>query len=155
MSYVDKHLLPNEVVLHRAKLHWSIYAPGLILIAIAAFLFAKEPIVGGEFPDHIFSIVFIVFGFLALLKAIIVRMSTEMAITSKRVIAKTGFVIRSSVELNHSKLESICVEQSILGRLLGFGTLILNGTGGGKTPVPNINAPLQFRSAAMRAADPA
>jgi hypothetical protein len=57
------------------------------------------------------------------------------------------------MELNHSKVESFHVDQSILGRIFGFGTLVVNGTGGGKTPVPNIDSPLEFRREAMQTID--
>jgi len=85
--------------------------------------------------------------------ALIKRISTELAVTSKRVIAKFGFIRRNTVELNHSKVESFHVEQGVLGRILGFGTLHINGTGGGITPIPNISDPLGFRRRAMEAID--
>ncbi len=87
------------------------------------------------------------------MKAFIQRMTTELAVTSKRVITKVGLIRRSTMELNHSKVESFHVDQSILGRIFGFGTLVVNGTGGGKTPVPNIDSPLEFRREAMQTID--
>ena len=89
----------------------------------------------------------------SLIQAFITKVSTELAITTKRVIAKVGFIRRSTIELNHSKVESITVDQSILGRILDFGTLVINGTGGGKTPIPTVDSPLEFRRNAMQAID--
>lgn len=154
MSYVTKTLLPSEDVLYRAKIHWFVYAPGFLLICAAVFLFNYPLPEDEKVVASILGFFTAVVGVVVLLKSVIVRTTTEMAITTKRVIAKTGFVKRSTVELNHSKLESIAVEQSILGRVFGFGTLVINGTGGGKTHVPNIDAPLQFRRVAMQVADP-
>lgn len=90
-----------------------------------------------------------------LIKAFIFKISTELAITSKRVIAKVGFISRSTVELSHRKIESFNVDQSIYGRIFGFGTIVVCGTGGGKTPIPNIDDPLEFRRQAMKVADEA
>jgi len=53
----------------------------------------------------------------------------------------------------YSKVESINVEQGIFGRIFDFGTLVINGTGGGKTPIPSIDSPLEFRKNAMQAID--
>ena len=64
-----------------------------------------------------------------------------------------GFIRRNTIELNHSKVESINVHQGIFGRIFDFGTLVINGTGGGKTPIPSIDSPLDFRKNAMQAID--
>lgn len=93
------------------------------------------------------------FGLFLLIKAWVQKFTTELAVTSKRVVAKTGLIRRNTIELNHSKVESFNVDQSILGRIFGFGTIIINGTGGGKTPIPNIDSPLEFRREAMQAID--
>ena len=73
------------------------------------------------------------------------RWSDEFAITNKRVIIKTGLISRRTIELNLSKIESVNVDQGILGRILGFGSLQIVGTGGTKEIFPNINKPLTFR----------
>jgi len=85
--------------------------------------------------------------------SLIIKRTTELAITSKRVIVKTGLIRRNTTELNHSKVESFSVDQGILGRILGFGTLVLTGTGGGKTKISNIASPLDFRRKAMETVD--
>ncbi|MCX7144084.1 MAG: PH domain-containing protein [Proteobacteria bacterium] len=71
--------------------------------------------------------------------------TSEFAITNKRIIIKVGFISRKTVELNLSKLESVNVEQSILGRILDYGTITVIGTGGTKEPFSNIISPLEFR----------
>ena len=101
----------------------------------------------------VFGVTAIIFAIYSLIKALITKATTELAITSKRVIAKFGLIRRNTVELNHSKVESLNVDQSILGRILGFGTLVINGTGGGKTPIPSIDSPLEFRREAMQVVD--
>ena len=77
--------------------------------------------------------------------ALIIYHTTELAITNKRVIAKFGLIRRSSIEMNIAKVESIQVEQSILGRFLDFGNVLVSGAGDPKAPIPGVSQPLQFR----------
>lgn len=71
--------------------------------------------------------------------------TSEFAITNKRIMIKTGFISRNTFEMNHSKIESINVIQSILGRLLGYGTIVVMGTGSTREPFAYIRDPLAFR----------
>jgi len=148
MGYVNNNLISNENVIYEAKIHWFIFVPSIIFFAIGIYLTSKGAESGGAFGAFI-----ILFAIISFVKAIITKSTTELAVTSKRVIAKIGLIRRSTVELNHSKVESFNIEQSIFGRIFGFGTLVLNGTGGGKTPIPNIDAPLEFRKKAMETID--
>jgi uncharacterized membrane protein YdbT with pleckstrin-like domain len=88
-----------------------------------------------------------------LLWAWIVCRTTELAITNKRIISKSGLVRRSIMELRLDKIESIKVDQSIVGRLLNFGSITIAGTGGDKTPIERIADPLQFQKHFMSAVD--
>jgi len=76
---------------------------------------------------------------------LIERYTDEFAITNKRVIIKTGLIRRKVFEMNHSKIESINVNQDILGRILGYGTIRIVGSGGTEGVFPKINRPLSFR----------
>jgi len=159
MGYVDKNMMEGEVLYATGRLHWIIFSKAIAFSAAAAvlLLFALALQMGEnqDTAQGTFTL-----GFISLLPAIwygiealIRRQSTELAVTSKRVIAKFGFIRRSTIEINHSKVESFHVDQSVLGRLLGFGTLNINGTGGGITPIPNITDPLGFRRRAIEAID--
>jgi uncharacterized membrane protein YdbT with pleckstrin-like domain len=66
-------------------------------------------------------------------------------VTNRRVLIKVGFIRRHSLELLLPKVEGIAVDQGILGRILGYGTIIVTGTGGTKEPFRNIIAPMEFR----------
>lgn len=79
------------------------------------------------------------------------RWTSEFAITNKRVIIKVGLVSRRTVEMNLSKVESVNVDQSILGRVFGYGTISVIGTGGTRESFTNIAAPLLFRKAFQEA----
>ena len=150
MGYVDNNLMSGEDVVYKANIHWFIFVPGVLIFAIGIYLFTLD-IEGGTGP--VFGFIAIIIAIFFLVKAMITKLTTELAVTTKRVIAKVGLIRRNTVELNHSKVESFNIDQSILGRIFGFGTLIVNGTGGGKTPIPSIDSPLEFRREAMQTID--
>ena len=77
--------------------------------------------------------------------------STELAVTTKRVIVKHGFIRRQTVEINLNKVESIQVDQGVLGRLFNFGTLVISGTGTSHAPIAGISEPMGFRKAFIEA----
>jgi len=79
------------------------------------------------------------------LKPIMDRWCAEFAITNRRVIIKTGFISRRSLEMNLDKIESVAVDQSVMGRLLGYGHLQIIGSGGTRETFYNISQPLNFR----------
>ena len=150
MGYVSGNLMPGEQIVYQAKIHWFIFVPGALLFVAGVVLASLKiqhnvgPIAGG---------IVLLVALYTLLKALVAKISTELAVTSKRVIAKTGLIMRHTVELNHGKVESFNVDQSIFGRIFDFGTVVVNGTGGGKTPIPNIDSPLDFRRGAMETID--
>ena len=88
-----------------------------------------------------------VYGLLDWLRALIVARTTELAVTSFRVIAKSGLVRRQTVEQLLNRIDSIEVNQSLLGRLLGYGSVTIIGTGVTHTPIALISDPLGFRRA--------
>ena len=73
------------------------------------------------------------------------KYSDEFAITNRRVIIKTGLISRKTFEMNLSKIESVNIDQTILGRILGYGTIIIVGSGGTREIFPKIKNPLEFR----------
>lgn len=148
MGYVEKNLMSDEEVVYKAKIHWMIYLSGLFFVSLG-FLVAAT---AGEYAWV--SMFFILGGLIDLFKAFITKISTELVVTTKRVIAKFGFIKRTTMELNHSKVESLGVDQSIMQRILNAGNITVHGTGGGKTliPVP-IDEPLKFRTNAMEMID--
>lgn len=70
---------------------------------------------------------------------------SEFVITNRRVVIKTGMVSVKTFEMNLSKIESINVSQTFLGRVLGYGTLTVIGTGGTKEEFTDISNPIQFK----------
>ncbi len=139
MGYVDKHLLQGERVVYRAKVHWIIFVPSVVFVALGSAVapFLREYWWAGA-----------AIAALGLLSAIgpYTRYATsEFAVTDKRVLAKTGWLRRDSIETLLSKIEAIEVDQDFAGRFLGYGTITVIGTGGTHEPIPLIRSPFEFR----------
>ena len=90
-------------------------------------------------------------GIIIILSAIFTYISTELAVTNKRVVAKTGLIKRSTIELNLSKVESIQVHQGLFGRIFNYGSLVVSGAGNPQAPIPSIADPMNFRRLATEA----
>ena len=147
MGYAERVLQPGETIAYRASLHWIIYFVGLMLIlaaigfAVAAMLLKTEAVRLGLM---LAALIALFLGLFQLIRAWIVAVNTEIIVTTRRVIYKTGFISRNTVEMNLDKVESVLVQQGILGRMLDFGTVIIRGVGAGLEPVDNIGAPLEL-----------
>ena len=83
--------------------------------------------------------------FSLLILPLIDRWTSEFAITNKRVIMKVGLIRRKALEMNLSKIESVNVDQTIMGRILGYGTITVIGTGGTRESFARISKPMEFR----------
>jgi len=148
VSYVDKVLQPGEVVLGRTRLHWFIYMRPLATIVLALAVFGSGANVASDVRIYvqIAAAVLGAIGLWHLFVAWIRRLSTELAVTNRRVIHKTGFFSRSTQEMNREKVESVDVQQSLGGRMFGYGTVLVRGVGSTWEPFANIADPLTFRS---------
>jgi uncharacterized membrane protein YdbT with pleckstrin-like domain len=131
LSYVSKTLISGETVLHEASISLWTQTPLLLL---------------GLFLLPAFGI-----GLVFWVMAYIRYKSTELAVTNKRTVAKFGFVSRHTIEMNLSKIETIQVTQSLLGRMFDYGSLIISGAGIPQEPIPGISQPMEFRRAVMEA----
>ena len=148
MKYVEQVLQPGETVVYATSLHWLVYLRAVVLLVVAvicliASTYFTEYLKAGL---EIAAGLFVVVALLSALSALIRRATTELAVTDRRVIYKTGIFQRHSMEMNRSKVETVGVDQSILGRILGYGTVVVRGTGGSFEPIPFIGDPLNFRS---------
>jgi uncharacterized membrane protein YdbT with pleckstrin-like domain len=151
LRYVTRVLQPNETVVYATRLHWRIYAQCVLLFAVCAVLAVAALSFAGQEPNlglalRIAAGIFLLLALSAGLPAFVRRATTEFAITDHRVIYKTGVLRRHTLEMNRDKVESVDVDQTILGRILGYGTIIVRGTGGSLEPIRNIADPLAFRS---------
>jgi uncharacterized membrane protein YdbT with pleckstrin-like domain len=148
VGYAEKVLQPGETIAYRAHLHWIIYLSGLFFLAIAVALAIGGAVVKAQ--DYVrygliaLAVLALVLALAQLIRAWIVAANTEIIVTSRRIIYKTGFISRNTVEMNLDKVESVLVQQGILGRMLDFGEVIIRGVGAGLEPVANIAQPLQL-----------
>lgn len=124
-SYVQNTLIGDEKVIYEGKISiWSL------------------------FPYVIVGLIFLPFfglGMIFWLIALIRYITTELAFTNKRVVAKFGFISRRTVEMNIAKVESLQVNQGLLGRIFNYGTLVVSGAGNPQAPIPGISNPMSFR----------
>src|SRR5688572_14367699 len=141
MSYVEDHLLPGEELRHRGHLHKFIYVGpvllSLVLLAGGIWALLNDLTLAG--------LIIVAIAAFPLAYAYVSYTSSEFAVTNKRLIIKVGWIQRRTLETMLSKVEAIGVDQTIFGRMLGFGTITVTGTGGTKEPFPNISDPLDFR----------
>ena len=135
-SYVGEILQPGEQMIYQAKITWIIYLRGIVITLFGGASMAA---------DFQYSNLVIILGLFFILVAFIRRRTTELVITNKRVISKKGWIMRKSSEIHRSKIEGVQVDQSILGRVDGYGTITVHGTGSGMAPMKDIDDPLEFR----------
>jgi uncharacterized membrane protein YdbT with pleckstrin-like domain len=153
LSYVEKHLIPGESVQYQTKLHWivmlghftsavffALLGVFILMVRLANLKTASSPI-----SMYVGSLLCLVIAALLAGVGYFKRGATEMAVTNKRVIAKTGLADRRTIELLLSRVESIAVEEPPLGRILGYGTVIVRGIGGTPEVFERIQRPLKFR----------
>lgn len=119
MKYIETF---NENIVYLAQTSWWIFLPAPLC-----------------------AIVYLPLGVLVFLGCYLYLLTTELGITEKRVIAKWGFISRETVELRLDKVESVRVNQSILGRLLNYGDVIIIGSGATQSKIPFIKNPILFR----------
>jgi uncharacterized membrane protein YdbT with pleckstrin-like domain len=147
MHYIESVLQPGEKILAKGQLHWIIYALPASAALIGVVLLGSA----GAVPDLSTAVRYLALAFLgiaaiAAAKAWFDQWITEIAVTNLRVVYKTGFIRRRTVEMNMEKVESVKVDQPLLGRILGYGTLHVLGTGEGITHLHQIGDPVGLRN---------
>ena len=155
MGYVERHLLPGERVLYKTRLHWVLFARPLLVTLIGAGLRVAVRYLDAQ-PEAARWAGWIGLGIMAigLLWGFVhwVELRTsEFAVTTTRVIFKVGLVARYTTELLLTKVESIGVQQSLTGRILGYGDLTVIGTGGTREVFRRVHDPISFRNYVQQA----
>jgi uncharacterized membrane protein YdbT with pleckstrin-like domain len=155
MGFAEKNLIPGETVVYKTGWHWVVMRGsllvGFILCAagIAVLIGAKgwAGATKGAPYDGLLAIgaLSLVCGMAVIAGGFIRRAATEMAVSNKRVLIKTGLFTRKSAEVLLTKVESIGVDEPFLGRILGYGTVVIRGTGGTFETFDEIRKPNEFR----------
>lgn len=155
MSYIRSNLVHGEAVMYQTRLHWIVMlrhiGVGCLVLALpgALLLYYAFSQTSLEIKTaHILEGVgaaLVVCGLLVILMGAVRRNATEMAVTNRRVMIKTGLVNRKTIEMLLNKVESIEVSETAMGRVLGYGTIVVIGTGGTPEPFQKMAHALEFR----------
>jgi hypothetical protein len=156
MSYVESNLVPGETVIYQTRLHWIVMLGhmivGIFLLALPGAVLLYYAFAHTEIDPRtlqimkIGGIALIVGGVIVILIGMVRRSATEMAVTNRRVVIKTGLASRKTIEMMLNKVESIEVSEPAAGRMLGYGSIVVIGTGGTPEPFHKMAHPLEFRS---------
>jgi len=150
MSYIERSLGDGEKIVIRARFHWlynlrawlAVLVPLVLLIAV--MIYADEMVRQGL---AIFAVALLVTGIVIFFTMMIHKWTTEIGITSHRLVKKTGFISLKTAEVALPNIEGVRVNQGIWGRIFGYGTLRIEGTGDDSVDIPNIDDPVGFRRA--------
>lgn len=174
MSYLEKTMAPNEVVYAQGRIHWMVFAPaaGWFVLAAVFLIFNMPSLIGALYPAQaslgtgtggqlgslvalvitktglVGTIICLAMAATSGLNALIFSKTAELALTSHRALSKFGLIRRHSTELRPDRVESIVVNQSIMGRIFNYGSIYIQGIGGSSMPIPFIADPLAFRASA-------
>ena len=140
MSYIQNNLQAGEEIKYKADIHWYIFAYPVILLLLSAFFSSAQT---GLF--YYVSILLLLSGLFQLIKRILLKMGAEYVVTNKKVILKSGILNRDALELVLNKCEGIRINQSFMGRMLGFGSIVVT-TGGVTNKFDFITHPRKCRN---------
>lgn len=150
MGYVDENLIEGESIQYRAPLHWKVSLGPVVLAIVLMALATLAFLQAASYPDATIALriiggILLAFAVSRLIVVWIRTSSAEFVVTNKRVILKTGFIRNKTAEMFLAKVESVGVDQTVLGRMLGYGSIVIRGTGGSLEPFSDIARPLEFR----------
>ena len=147
--YIDEILQPGEKVLYSTNAHWFFFLPAIAGWVVAIVFVVLSYLVPAGAPALLCLSMAAISAVIALYKTVTAwfhRWTTETDVTNLRVIHKTGFITRQTFEMSLDKVESVDVNQSILGRLFDYGDVTIMGVGEGKENITTIASPLAFRN---------
>jgi uncharacterized membrane protein YdbT with pleckstrin-like domain len=148
--YIDDILQPGEKVLYSTNAHWMFYLPAVGAWIVAIVFLVLSRMVGTDVLMLVCLAFAAVVGLAALYwsaTAWFHRWTTETDVTNMRIVHKTGFIKRRTFEMSLDKVESVDVNQSIIGRIMNYGDVTIMGVGEGKETISAIASPLAFRNA--------
>lgn len=153
MSYVAKTLAAEEKIIHRANFNWTYsFFPVMwfsLAAATVAFFLYLHFVADVKYEEIKIGWWFVAVaafsGSVILLNHLIILTTTEIVITTYRFVYKTGLISRNTQEVSLNKIEEITLHQTVFGRLLGFGKLVLRGTGVGVITLPDLDNPINLR----------
>ena len=146
MSYLNHVLQPGETVRYRGSLNWVPFLNALPLAILGAIIILASLWTDRFAGWWLAGAILLIVAFLMVLRAWFARWATEVLVTDRRVIYARGFIQRHTVEINMDKIESVDVDQSIMGRAFNYGDVTIRGTGQTFEPLRQIDRPIEFRN---------
>ena len=140
MSYVKHVLQPGETIRYQGSVHWILYLPAIILGVVGVASSAFGP------PGWVVAAICFLATLILALRAWFIRWMTEIVVTDRRVIYARGFIQRHTVEVHMDKIESVDVDQTMLGRIFDYGNVTIRGTGTTLEPLRDVDRPIAFRN---------
>jgi len=159
MSYISKTLVPGEKVVYTTRLHWIVMLGHILGACVLWVIGGYLLYYAAQHPEmeptnrHVAEYggaALLVCGLIVILAGSIRRNATEMAVTTRRVVIKTGLASRKTIEMLLNKVETIEVYESGMGRVLGYGSITMIGTGGTSEAFHKMAKPLEFRNQAQQ-----
>lgn len=173
MLYIEQSLGPNEELVFVGRFHWMYTVHALFsmffmvlasVMALMAGVYAYIQL--GKFPPHvdwimavpythpglrIFSFLLFILGLFSFANKMVVKATTEIAVTNQRLVYKRGLIARQVGEINIDRIEGVNVLQSVLGRIFDYGRLAIRGMGVGEVVLPPVENPIVFRQSIEKA----
>ena len=173
MLYVEQSLGPDEEIVHIGQFHWmytvnaflAIFwgVVGSIAVIVGSIVVYNQMgwfIPGASWIDEvrglhpglrICSFVVFILGLMSFAQLMVIRATTEIAITNNRIVYKRGLIARQAGEISIDRIEGVNVMQTIFGRIFNYGRVVIHGMGIGQVVLPPIADPIVFRKAIERA----
>lgn len=136
MSYIDENLMAGERVVFRTRMHWIAFFSPVAMLGFGVWIIGASAMIGS---------MAVLLGLVLGAAAAADYVSAEYGVTTRRVLIKTGILRRRSVETLLSKVETISVNQGLLGRVLGYGSIVVGGTGGSRETFARVVDPIGLR----------
>ena len=173
MLYIQQSLTHDEEIVHVGQYHWMYTVQAFAnviwgalgsILAIVGAVYAYKQL--GHFPPRlfwldavrylhpgirIFAFVIFILGVMNFAQMMVVKATSEIAVTNKRLVYKTGLIARQVGEIGIDRIEGVNIAQSILGRMFGYGRIVIHGLGVGQVTLPPMDDPIAFRKAIEKA----
>lgn len=155
MGYMDHQLMADERIICKTGLHWILLIPEIIFAGIVQEIYWEGPQYFTH-PEDLFIlqnaiIVLVVMIVVSFLDDVMQLFFTELVITTKQLVYKSGWLSTTTIEWVHGRIESMSVEANLVGRILGYGTLTINGGSGSQVKIIRVRAPFQFSKKVLEA----
>ena len=147
MSYINESLAPNETLIYFARFHWLRKAVAYAALAVFVVIAMASLVLVQDWPGLLGAAVVSVVGLAVFIAMMMPIWTTEIGVTNHRFILKRGWLRRATDELQLTSIEEVNLDQSVLGRLLGYGRLVLHGTGVNDIKLPSLADPVGLRRA--------